>query len=226
MDESIVVCILRTAVPQHGESFRDFSNQLALELSALGFTILSASRSMGDPKSSYSSRRAELSYADYFTLETIANPRAMIYVAPPADMSLLNALSAILVKIDEENGDNRLVVLLQRAYWEGFLIWLRGTALQHGEVEEATLDRIVVADTVAEHATSFFITEMFSRAVEHSTNDLNRKENGSEALSKMSWGPPETRRCVSVSKTAVRCLMRAIRTHRRLRFFRGAAHRH
>jgi uncharacterized protein (TIGR00730 family) len=86
----------------------------------------------------------------FFVRKTMLVKYAQGFVIFPGGFGTMDELFEALTLIQTGKVQNFPIVLVNRAYWQGLLDWLRDVMLPQGRISPADLDLLLLADTPAE----------------------------------------------------------------------------
>ena len=93
----------------------------------------------------------------FFVRKTMLVKYAQAFVIFPGGFGTMDELFEALTLIQTGKIQNFPVVLMDKAYWQGLLDWLRGTMLAQGKISAPDLDLIFLTDS-AEEARDYIVS--------------------------------------------------------------------
>jgi uncharacterized protein (TIGR00730 family) len=91
-----------------------------------------------------------LSYRHFFARKVMFVKYASAYVVLPGGFGTLDELLEILTLVQTGKSRRIPVILVNRAFWQGLLNWLRGELVSQGTLSESDVDLLSLADEPAE----------------------------------------------------------------------------
>lgn len=153
--------------PDH--PYYQLAEQIARQLSDAGFTIITGggpgimeaankgafagrSQSIGlnislpDEQHANQYQDMSLTFRHFFVRKVMLVKYAMAYVILPGGFGTLDELAEIITLAQTHKSQHAPIILVQSAFWQGLLNWLKETLLAHQTIKPEDLDLITVVD--------------------------------------------------------------------------------
>jgi len=153
--------------PDH--PYYQLAEQIARQLSDAGFTIITGggpgimeaankgafagrSQSIGLnislPHEQHANQYQDMSltFRHFFVRKVMLVKYAMAYVILPGGFGTLDELAEIITLAQTHKSQHAPIILVQSAFWQGLLNWLKETLLAHQTIKPEDLDLITVVD--------------------------------------------------------------------------------